>query len=60
MPEQGTQDLRRPDPRTAFRFLIRVGDSQQISAAFSRRYSSTVVAAMLTLMRRIESPRLFL
>ena len=36
MPEQGTQDLRRPDPLTAFRFLIRVGDSQQISAAFSR------------------------
>ena len=31
MPEQGTQD-----PLTAFRFLIRVGDSQQISAAFSR------------------------
>ena len=36
MAQQELQDLRRPDPMTAFRFLVRVGDSEEISAAFSR------------------------
>ena len=36
MAQQEIQDLRRPDPMTAFRFLVRVGDSEEISAAFSR------------------------
>lgn len=36
MPDQGGQNLRRPDPLTSFRFLVHVDGSQQVSAAFSR------------------------